>query len=261
MFYVFKLALIGIITAPAALLTLLIGPFDRHGKHVYHISRFWTWVILKLSGVSLNVLGLEQIHPRRAYVFMSNHQSNIDIPVLIQSLIGHQLRWIAKKELLWIPFFGWALWAAKHIPVDRRNARSALKSLRTARERIHAGISVVVFPEGTRSKDGRLLQFKKGGVLLALQTGAPIVPVTINGTRKVLPAGAWRLQPGTVEVVIGEPLAVAGGHLDSLRELSTRVREAVEKHLQAPAAAMITTFRADRRFVIHTSPENWSVRN
>jgi 1-acyl-sn-glycerol-3-phosphate acyltransferase len=259
MFYALKLALIGIITVPAALLTLLIGPFDPHGKHVYRISRFWTWIILKLGGVSLSVLGLEQIRPRQAYVFMSNHQSNIDIPVLIQSLIGHQLRWIAKKELLWIPFFGWALWAAKHIPVDRRNARSALKSLRTARERLRAGVSVVVFPEGTRSKDGRLLKFKKGGVLLALQTGAPIVPVTINGTRKVLPAGAWRVQPGAVEVVIGEPLVFVGDHPDSLRELSSRVRAAVEEHLQAPAAAVIRAFRPDRRFVIHTSPENWSV--
>lgn len=261
MFDALKLALIGIVTVPAALLVLLIGPFDPHGKHVYRISRFWTWFILRLGGISLRVLGLEQICPRQPYVFMSNHQSNIDIPVLIQSLTDHQLRWVAKKELLRVPLFGWALWAAKHIPVDRGNARHALKSLKIARKRIRAGISVVVFPEGTRSKDGKLLQFKKGGVLLALQTGAPIVPVTINGSRNILPAGAWRLRPGIVEVVIGTPVTVSGYHPSMLRELSARVREAVEKQLQGPMAAVVRTFRPDKLSMIYTSPGDGSVRS
>jgi 1-acyl-sn-glycerol-3-phosphate acyltransferase len=262
MFYALKLALIVVITVPATLLTILIGLFEPHGKHVYGISRCWTWAILRLGKISINVMGLDQIDPRQAYVFVANHQSNIDIPVLIQSLMAHQLRWIAKKELLWIPLFGWALWASKHIPLDRADSRSAMKSLRTARERIRAGISVVVFPEGTRSRDGTLLQFKKGGVLLALQTGTPIVPVTINGSRKVLPVGAWCLRPGTIEVIIGKPLAVAGFRPSNLRKLSAQVREAVEKYLQRPAAAAMTRSSwPDNQFVINTSLENGSLRS
>jgi len=259
MFYALKLALLVLITVPAALLMIVIVPFDPHGKYAYGIGRFWTWAILRLGGVSLRVIGLDRINPRQPYVFMVNHQSNIDIPVLIQSLTAHQLRWIAKKELLWIPFFGWALWASKHILVDRADPRSAAKSFKTAGERIRVGLSVVVFPEGTRSRNGSLLEFKKGGLLLALKTGTPIVPVTINGSRRVLPPGAWRLRAGTIEVIISKPIAVKGFRPGNLRELSTQIREAVEKHLQAPAAAMFKRPRADSRIVINTSPEHWSL--
>lgn len=259
MFYILKLALIVVITVPAAILATLVGLCDPHGKLVYRIGRFWTWTILKLGGVSLRVLGLDQIDPRQPYVFIANHQSNIDIPVLIQSLIAHQLRWVAKKELLWIPFFGWALWASKHILVDRADPRSAIKSLKTARERIRAGISIVVFPEGTRSRNGTLLRFKKGGMLLALQTGTPIVPITINGSRNVLPAGAWRLLPGTIDVIIDRPVAVKGLRPGKLRELSTQIRETIEKNLQGPAAAVIQTVGENNPVVVKTSTENWSV--
>jgi len=258
MFYLLKLALIVVITVPATILAILVGLFDPHGKQVYRIGRFWTWTILRLGGVSLRVVGLDQIDPHQPYVFIANHQSNIDIPVLIQSLLAHQLRWIAKKELLWIPFFGWALWASKHIPVDRADPRSAIKSLKTAQDRIRAGISVVVFPEGTRSRDGTLLPFKKGGMLLALQTGTSIVPVTINGSRDVLPAGAWRLRPGTIDVIIGRPVPVKGLRLGQLRELSNEIRETIERNLQGPPAARIKTVGANNPVVMDTSTENWS---
>ncbi len=238
MSYAFKLALIVAITVPASLLTIVIGVFDPHGAYVYRIGQAWSWLILRLSGITIEVTGLEQINPRQPYVFMANHQSHIDIPVLIQSLLAYQLRWIAKKELLWVPFFGWALWASKHIPVDRADRFDAAKSLRTARKRIQAGISVVVFPEGTRSKDGSLLRFRRGGVLLAVLTGTSIVPVTIKGSGQVLPAGSWRLRSGTIEVIIGEPLTVAGFRPGNLRGLSSRVREAIEKHLR-PQTALV----------------------
>ena len=232
MLYGLKLALIGVITLPATSLTILLGLFDPLGKQVYRVSRIWSWTILKIVGVSLNVRGLHHLDTRRQYLFIANHQSNIDIPVLIQSLAGFQLRWIAKKELLKVPFFGWAMWAAKHITVDRSNNLDAARSLGKARRRIKAGISVVVFPEGTRSKDGRLLPFKKGGFLLALQTGTSIVPVTINGSGRVLRPGDWRLQRGTIDVTIGEPMAVEGSDLANVRTLSARVREQLEKALR-----------------------------
>jgi 1-acyl-sn-glycerol-3-phosphate acyltransferase len=228
---VLKLAFVAAVTLPAALLTIMIGLVDPHGKKVYGLARFWTWMILKTAGVSLAVEGLKRIDPQRQYIFVVNHQSNIDIPVLVQSLAGFQLRWLAKKELLWIPFFGWAMWAAKHIIIDRADRFDAVKSLQEARQRIQAGISIVVFPEGTRSRTGNLLPFKKGGFLLATQTNTPVVPVTINGSGACLPVGAWRAAPATVEVWVGEPIAVEGYGRGNLHLLAARAREAIERNL------------------------------
>jgi len=233
MFYLLKLSVFMLITVPAAVLTIFLGLFDRHGKGAYRASQIWTALILRMGGVELRVSGREHIDPRKQYVFMVNHQSNLDIPVLVQSLVSFQLRLIAKRELLWIPFFGWAMWASKHITIDRADPLSAIKSLKLAKKRIAAGISIVVFPEGTRSRDGKLLRFKKGGFLLAAQSKRPIVPVTINGTRQVLPAGAWRLRAGMVDVIISEPIAVDGFGPGTLRHLSNEVRQAIEKHLRS----------------------------
>jgi 1-acyl-sn-glycerol-3-phosphate acyltransferase len=234
MFDALKLVLIAVLTIPAAIITLLIGFIDPHGKKVYGMGRLWTWMILKIGGISLRVDGLNHVDSGKPYIFMVNHQSNLDIPVLVQSLAGFQLRWIAKKELLRIPFFGWAMWASKHIIVDRTNRLSAVRSLQTAKKRLTAGISIVVFPEGTRSRSGKLLPFKKGGLLLATQTNTAVVPVTINGSGARLPVGAWRVNPGTIEVTIGEPIAVEGYGPGNLRLLSAEVRRAIEAHLRQP---------------------------
>jgi len=224
-----------------ATITTLAGFFDRHGKAVYRINKFWTWAILRAGGVKLKVSGLEKLDPSCQYIFMVNHQSNVDIPILIQSLPRFQLRWIAKKELLWVPFFGWAMWATKHIAVDRANSISAVKSLRRAKERIAAGISVVVFPEGTRSRDGQLLRFKKGGFLLAVETNTEIVPVTIRGSRDLLPSGAWRLRSGTVEVLVDQPVSIAGYRPGNLRLLSDQVRQTIAGHLRQSSRATPAT--------------------
>lgn len=238
MSYALKLAVIGLITIPAALLTILLGLFDPDGKHVYGISRFWARMILKVSGVSLKVTGLSQLDPDQQYVFMVNHQSNIDIPVLVRSLPAFQLRWIAKKELLWVPLFGWAMWASKHIIVDRADRFDALGSLKTAKQRMQSGISVVVFPEGTRSRDGALLPFKRGGFLLAVKTQTPIVPITINGSGRVLSKGDWRIRRGEIEVTISKPLSVENYRPGSLRALSALARGIIEKNLRRPSEPM-----------------------
>ena len=207
-----------------------------------------------MGGVVLKVSGRERLDPLQQYIFMVNHQSNVDIPVLVQSVESFQLRWIAKRELLWIPFFGWAMWASKHITVERTNRFKAVKSLQRARERIAAGISVVVFPEGTRSRDGRLLRFKKGGFLLAVAANRPIVPVTINGSRQVLPAGAWRLRAGTIEVIIGQPVPIAGFRPGNLRHLSAQVREEIEKQLRSPGPEPAATVTNPGQSIIGNSP-------
>ena len=231
-FYFFRLTLALFITIVLTTVTILLGIFDRHGKRVYCINRLWTWSILRIGRISVTVRGLENLDPSEQYVFMVNHQSNIDIPILVQSLSRFQLRWIAKKELLWVPLFGWAMWATKHIIVNRSDPGAARKSLERAKRRMAAGISVVVFPEGTRSRDGKLLPFKKGGFLLALQTGKNIVPVTINGSGHLLASGDWRLRSGKVEVIVEKPIITKTFRVGSIRSLSDRVRQAIAAHLR-----------------------------
>lgn len=235
MFYLLRLGVLLVVTVPLALATIAFGMLERYGKRVYRINQFWTWLILRLGGVSLRVRGLENLDPRQPYIFMANHQSNVDIPVVIQSLPGFQLRWIAKKELLRVPLFGWAMWATKHITVDRANPQDAIKTLERAKERIAAGISVVIFPEGTRSRDGRLLPFKRGGFLIAAKTGVKIVPVTIVGSAALLPSGAWQLRAGTIEVFIGCPIATEGYRVGRLKALSDQVRQVIAGHLEEPS--------------------------
>jgi 1-acyl-sn-glycerol-3-phosphate acyltransferase len=254
MLYALKLTVIALVTVPLASLTTVFGLLDPHGKHVYRINQLWSWLILRIAGISLKTAGLNHIDPAGKYVFMVNHQSNVDIPVLINSLSQFQLRWIAKKELLWVPFLGWAMWASKHIAIDRTNTLGAVKTLERAKERISAGISVVVFPEGTRSRDGKLLRFKKGGFLLAVQTGTAIVPVTINGSGALLPPGAWRLQPGTIEVTLGQAITVEGYQAGNLRLLSERVRERIAEHLR-PGSQTETTAGIKRTPPPSSSPE------
>lgn len=235
MLYGVKLLVICMITVPAALLAILLGLFDPYGNHVHGITRLWTRIILAIGGVAVKVKGLTQLDPKQQYVFMVNHQSHIDIPVLVQSLRAFQLRWIAKRELLWVPFFGWAMWAGKHITVNRSDRFDALGSLNKAKERMKGGISLVVFPEGTRSSDGNLLPFKRGGLLLAVKTQTPIVPVTISGSCAILPKGDWRIRKGRIEVTVGACLSMENHRPGTLRALSLHVQELIANNLQAAA--------------------------
>jgi 1-acyl-sn-glycerol-3-phosphate acyltransferase len=237
MLYGLKLLVIGFVTLPAAVLTILFGLFDPHGKRVYGITRFWTRMVLVVGGVTIKIHGLSRIDPKQRYIFMVNHQSNIDIPVLVQSLTAFQLRWIAKKELLRTPLFGWAMRAAKHITVDRSDPLNALGSLKKATERMNGGISLVVFPEGTRSSDESLLPFKRGGFLLAVKTQTPIVPVTISGSGMILPKGDWRIRHGEIAVTVGAPVPVKDYRPGTLRILSQHVRELIGDNLRTASRA------------------------
>jgi 1-acyl-sn-glycerol-3-phosphate acyltransferase len=233
MIYFFKLLLVGLITLPSSLLIVLVSPFGRKGKPAHAVSRLWAWSILKAAGVRLTVRGLERLDPGRHYIFIANHQSYLDIPVLVQSLPQFQLRWIAKKELGYIPLFGWALWASGHILVDRSDRASAMTSLRRARERIAAGVSVVIFPEGTRSSGGQVMPFKRGGFLLAAQSKTPIVPVTINGSWKILARDDWRLKSGEIEVVVDAPISIEKYDGKAIGVIVRRVHDGIESHCGA----------------------------
>ena len=228
--YSLKLLLFSLLTTSACLVILPLAPFDRDGILAYRISRFWAWGILKLCGIRLVVQGLEGLDPNRQYIFIANHQSYIDIPALVQALSQFQLRWIAKKELFWVPLFGWVLWSSKHIIVDRSSLSRAMNSLSRARERIEKGISVVVFPEGTRSRHGDLLPFKRGGFLLAFKSQTPIVPVTIKGSGVVWSRGDWRIRSGEIAIVMGKPVSVDRYRAQDLKLLVNRVRAEIESH-------------------------------
>lgn len=228
--YSLKLFFIGLVTLPLGLLVVSLAPFDRKGKLVDRVSRWWTWAILRIGGIRLKVQGLDRLDPTRQYIFMANHQSNIDVPVLMQSLARFQLRWLAKKELLFVPFFGWAVWASSHIIVDRSNRAEAVAALRRAKKQMARGISLVIFPEGTRSRRGEILPFKRGGFVLALRTRTPIVPVAINGSGAILPRGDWRIRRGEIEVIIGEPVPVEQYQPGNIPSLLSHVRGAIESY-------------------------------
>jgi len=259
MLYYFQLSFIALLTVFLSVLTIICGIFESHGKRAYRINQIWTWMILRVTGIRLKVEGLENIDPKRQYVFIVNHQSNIDIPVLVQALPEFQLRWLAKKELLWVPFLGWAMWATKHVTVDRSDPQDAVKSLARAKERLDAGISLVIYPEGTRSRDGRLQRFKKGGFLLAAQANTPIIPVTVNGSAELLPAGAWRLQPGTIDITIDKPVSVEGFRPGNLRLLVNQVRATIEARLRRPEPRAARTEIIEESVIGHKPIEKPSV--
>jgi len=155
------------------------------GRIMYTIEHFWAGTILKMAGVRVNVSGLEHIRKDKTYIFISNHQSLFDIPLMLHHT-PKQLRMIYKKELGWIPLMGFILWKLKFIAIDRGNHERAVSSLRKAAKRIHDGVNVVIYADGTRSVDGELRPFKKGAFVLAIDAQVDILPVTISGTINVM---------------------------------------------------------------------------
>jgi len=202
------------VLAMAPFLTIFCSLLVLIGRGIFRIPvvkiqaspRFWGKVITAASGVKVRVEGLERLDRSRPYIFLANHQSQFDIFVL-DGYFDIDFRWLAKKELFRIPFFGWAMLLAGSIPVDRSHGRQALKSLDQAAQRIAAGASVIIFPEGTRSPDGKLQPFKAGGMQLAIRSGVELVPVAIMGTREILPKGKLLSRPGKVLIRIGEPVS------------------------------------------------------
>ncbi|HXT20811.1 MAG TPA: lysophospholipid acyltransferase family protein [Thermoanaerobaculia bacterium] len=223
-------------------LTIAVGwiPLPRGGRVFFWLARWWSRLLLWSSGVLVRAEWDVTLPRDGLYVFLSNHQSLFDIPVLLATL-RHPARFLAKRELFSIPFFGWALKTGGFIPVER-GGKSAGESFRAAAERVRRGGSVLLFPEETRSPDGRLLPFKRGGFLLAQKAGLPMVPVGIRGTLGVRPRSSYRIHPGRAQVRYGEPLpppgSGRGGSAASIAEVRTRIAElaGVEAPVEEPAA-------------------------
>jgi 1-acyl-sn-glycerol-3-phosphate acyltransferase len=204
-----------------------VSCFSKSGNGVHRIARIWGRSILAVAGVRVRVTGGEALDREKPAIYMANHQSNFDIPVLLAHL-PVQFRWIAKAELFRIPIMGRAMRGGGYIPIDRRNRSAAFQSLQEAAERVRGGKSIVIFPEGTRSPDGRLKPFKKGGFMLAIASGVPIVPVAIDGTFEIMPKARLLVRPREVSLRVGRPIEVAGFTRENKDRLMTQVAAALE---------------------------------
>jgi len=206
--------------------------FDPTGKFLHAYGKLWGRVALFFAGVRVEVQGAEKIPRDVPLIFMGNHRSNFDILVLYAGL-PHHFSWIAKEELFRIPLFGYAMKRAGYLPLDRSDGRRALKTMEAAAEKIRGGVSVVIFPEGTRSMDGNLLPFKRGGFLLAARAGVPVVPFTINGSARVNPPKQVKIKPGKITIRFGDPIPTEGATGKRRDELIDRVRAAIEAGLES----------------------------
>jgi len=221
----FLIPAISIYTIVLGTASLASSVVDRRGYFAHGCARIWSWLILATTGVSVEVRGLEKLERGRTYIFVSNHQSIYDIPVVLSAL-PFQLRITAKESLGSFPFLGWHLRRTGHLLVDRRNPDRA-SILRQWKALVGQGLSLIVFPEGTRSADGRVSLFKAGSVLLAIEAQLSIVPISIDGTRHVMRKGQLTTRPGHASVIVHAPIETAGMASADARALAERLRSIV----------------------------------
>ena len=208
---------------PLAILSIIVTL--RPGSSMWVARNLWSPVLLWAGGARLVVHGAENVDPERPTIYVSNHQSTIDIPALTMA-VRVNFRYVAKHQLLYVPFVGWYLWLAGHILINRANRASAVASLDRAARKIRRGISIALYPEGTRS-EGEILPFKKGPFALALEAGVAVCPVTIEGSGRLMPKNSWRITPGPIHVMIGAPISAAAFGPDDREGLSRAVRKVV----------------------------------
>jgi len=217
-----------IVLGVSAILTTYI---TRSSNWAHLIGRLWGNVNLWAAGVRVRITGLEHLDPHQSYVFLSNHQGWFDIFTLLGKL-PFQFRWLAKEELFKVFVLGPAMRAAGYIPIDRSDRRKALESLHQAATKVQEGTSVVIFPEGTRSPDGKMQEFKKGGFILAIKSQQPIAAIAISGSHRVFPKqGTWMIQPGIINVSVAEPIPTVELKVKDNDMLMRIVREAIRRHL------------------------------
>lgn len=212
-----------------SILAIVVGLVDWSGRGVRWVARIWSQILLAAAGVRYTLIGAELLDRDKHYIFAGNHESAFDISLCFAA-IPHHIVSIAKIELRRIPVFGWAIFMAGHIFVDRKNRESAVKSMAKARRSIERNPrSILIFPEGTRSLDGEIHEFKKGAAVLGLTLGLPIVPMAMCGTSDVIRKHSWTLRPRPIELRLGQPIEVAGLEYKDRHRLTIELREQVIK--------------------------------
>ncbi len=223
---------IGIHTIIFCIWGFILSIFDKKNGRLVHLYAAvpWAKIILKVSGVNGEVVGKENILPDKNYIFMSNHQSFVDIFVLLAN-IPKDFKFIMKSELMKIPILGATMRRAGYMEIEREDPRESIKQLNKAVEIIKKGASVLIFPEGTRSADGKLLPFKKGGFYIAVRSETEIVPLCIKGTHKIAPKGSWSMKKGYYKLIIGKPISVRAYGKKKINELMQHVRNKITEML------------------------------
>lgn len=225
--YFITAPLIVLATAVFGLVSLTISLFETTGRRQIAVARAWARFLLLGSGVKVRVEGLEKIAMDRSYVFVSNHLSYMDTPVVLAN-IPAQFRFLAKSGLFQIPLLGTHLARAGHIPVPREDARAAVKTMTTAAQAIRERrISLLVFPEGGRSHTGELAPFKEGAAYIAIRAGVPLVPIALQGTREVLPFGSGHVRSGRVIMRIGDPIPTDQAQLRERGRITAELRDRI----------------------------------
>ena len=220
-----------IATLVLGFLAFLTYPFDRKGKVVHRYARLWGKVALLANQVKVKIEGMEHVKGEGPYIFMANHQGSYDI----FALLGHlpfQFKWLAKKELFSIPFFGWTMAAAGYISIDREGTRETVEAMNEAAQKIRDGMSVVIFPEGSRSPDGSIQPFKKGGFTLAIKSKVPVIPVALVGSRDIMPKDKLTLSPGEIRMRIDHPIETQNYSLKDRKILMERVNKTISKNFK-----------------------------
>jgi len=229
----FSTPLIALATVVMGTLSLLASLVDRTGRTQHRLARIWGRMLLGASFIRVRTEGLEKLDRNATYVFVANHASYMDIPALLTCL-PFQFRFFAKTGLYKIPFLGWHLRRAGHLPVDRSNARNSLRSMSDgARIISQRRISVLLFPEGGRTASG-LRVFKEGAAYIAIKAGVPVVPMAIVGMRQLLPMGSIHIHSGRVTVRVGDPIDTSGLKLANRMELTERLHNEVARLLAEP---------------------------
>jgi 1-acyl-sn-glycerol-3-phosphate acyltransferase len=201
--------------------------FNKDDNMIHRrISVPWAKIYLKVCGVKVEVKGAEHVNRDLPCIFMSNHQSYFDIFALLAGLPA-DFKFIMKKSLMKIPLLGTTMRRAGYLSVDRGNTRNAIISMDAAAERIRNGASILVFPEGTRSKDGHVQSFKKGGFHMAFKAGCDIIPIAIRNSRDIVPKGSLRIKKGAIKMSIGRPIPVKDYSKEDINDLIKRTRETI----------------------------------
>lgn len=209
----------------------LFGAIDFSGDLSLLCGRYWSRAVCFLNGVIVDVRGRENVLLDSAQVFVSNHQGYFDIFALM-GYLPVQIRWFSKRILFWIPFMGWTMSAARFISIDRADIKASYKALMEAVAKVKKGKSVIIFPEGTRTPDGEVKEFKKGSLLLAQRSGAPIVPVSINGSFDVIRKNSGIFRPGRIIVTIGKPIETTNLSKEEQAGLLERVRDQIIRNME-----------------------------